>query len=287
MPVAAAAWRSTEPMNAELRAALAIARKELQMARRYPLQLANEVLQPLYQFLLPSLLLGATFLVGGRAIGLESVTGTADLAGYLFLGIVVSGLVATAFWEMAFGLKREMDAGTLEPAWLTPTRPETLVLGRAISGLAVSLAASVVLVLIGLTVFGANVSPAALLALPALVLAVLSLVGIGFLVASSVLLIREPNFFVDATNFVFSSLSGVAFPVIVLPVLIQPIAFALPTTYAVDLLRVYAMNTTPLVDPILEWVVLLAMPALVIWLGRWVFLRTEHRMRVRGTLGQH
>lgn len=274
-------------MNAEVRAALAIARKELQMARRYPLQLANEVLQPLYQFLLPSLLLGATFLVGGRAIGLESVTGTTDLAGYLFLGILVSGLVATAFWEMAFGLKREMDAGTLEPAWLTPTRPETLVLGRAISGLAVALAAGGVLLFLGLTIFGAHLSPAALLALPALVLAALSLVGIGFLVASSVLLIREPNFFVDATNFTFSSLSGVAFPVVVLPALVQPIAYALPTTYAVDLLRVYAMGTTPLVDPIVEWLLLLAMPVVVLWLGRAVFLRTEHRMRIRGTLGQH
>jgi ABC-2 type transport system permease protein len=274
-------------VNAELRAALAIARKELRMARRYPLQLANEVLQPLYQFLLPSLLLGAAFMVGGRAIGLESLTGTDDLAGYLFLGIVVSGLVGTAFWEMAFGLKREMDAGTLEPAWLTPTRPETLILGRAIAGLSVAGLASAALVLIGLTVFGAKVSPAVLLALPALALAVLSLVGIGFLVASSVLLIREPNFFVDATNFMFSSMSGVAFPVVVLPALVQPIAYALPTTYAVDLLRVYAMGTRPLVDPVLEWLVLLAMPALVIWLGRTVFLRTEHRMRVRGTLGQH
>ena len=42
--------------------------------------------------------------------------------------------MGTAFWDMAFGFKREMDAGTLEPTWLTPTRPETMVLGRAISG---------------------------------------------------------------------------------------------------------------------------------------------------------
>jgi len=274
-------------MNLELRAAIAIARKELQMARRYPLQLVNEVLQPFYQFLIPSLLLGATFMVGGRAIGLESVAGTGDLAAYLFLGIVVRGLVATAFWEMAFGLKREMDAGTLEPAWLTPTRPETLVLGRAISGLLISLVASGVLVVIGLVVFGADVSLGAMLALPALVLAMLSLLGIGFLVASTVLLIREPNFFVDATNFIFASISGVAFPVVVLPALIQPIAYLLPTTYAVDLLRVYAIGTRPLVDPLLEWLALLVMPAILIWLGRRTFLRTEHRMRVRGTLGQH
>jgi hypothetical protein len=54
-----------DDVGAELRAARAIAAKEIRIARRYPLNLANEVLQPLYQFLLPSLLLGATFAVGG------------------------------------------------------------------------------------------------------------------------------------------------------------------------------------------------------------------------------
>jgi ABC-2 type transport system permease protein len=272
---------------AELRAAVAIARKELQVARRYPLQLVNEVLQPLYQFLLPSLLLGATFLVGGRAIGLEAVTGSADLAGYLFLGTVVGGLVAAAFWEMAFGLKREMDAGTLEPSWLTPTRPETVVLGRALSGLVVAGAASAVLVGLGLAFFDASVGTGLLLALPALAIAAVSMIGVGYLVASAVLLIREPNFFVDATNFLFAMVSGVAFPVLVLPALVQPIAYLLPTTYAVDLLRVYALDTRPLLDPALEWAALVVLAGLSIWLGRAIFRRTERRMRVRGTLGQH
>ncbi|HET6379884.1 MAG TPA: ABC transporter permease [candidate division Zixibacteria bacterium] len=276
-----------DALRAELRAAWAVARKELQIARRYPLQLSNEVLQPLYQFLLPSLLLGATFFVGGRAIGLERVTGTDDIGGYLFLGTVVAGLVGTAFWEMGYGLKREMDAGTMEPAWLTPTRPETQVLGRAISGGIIALAASAVLVGIGLVFFGATLGGALLLATPALALAALSLVGIGYLVAAVVLLIREPNFFVDSTSFVFSMLSGVAFPVVVLPWFIEPVAYLLPTTYAVDLLRVYGLGTRPLLDPAVEWLALAGFALLTTWLGRWLFLRTEHRMRVRGTLGQH
>jgi ABC-2 type transport system permease protein len=274
-------------MNAELGAALAIARKELRIARRYPLQLVNEVLQPLYQFLIPSLLLGATFLVGGRAIGLEAVTGTGDLVGYLFLGVVVGSLVSAAFWEMAFGLKREMDAGTLEPAWLTPTRPETLILGRAFSAMLIAVAASTVLVLIGMLLFGASLRDGLLLAFPALALASVSMVGVGYLVASAVLLIREPNFFVDATNWLFAMISGVAFPVLVLPALIQPLAYLLPTTYAVDLLRVYALDTRPLLDPALEWLALVVLAVATIRLGLAAFGRTERRMRIRGTLGQH
>jgi ABC-2 type transport system permease protein len=274
-------------LRGDLRAAWAVARKELLIARRYPLQLANEVLQPLYQFLLPSLLLGVTFYVGGRAAGLETSTGTDDLAGYLFLGTVVGALIGTAFWEMAFGLKREMDAGTLEPAWLTPTRPETVVLGRAISGGLVAGAASLVLVAIGLLVFDAEVAAGFILALPAVVLASFSMVGVGFLVASVVLVMKEPNFFVDATSFIVAMLSGVAFPVTALPALVQPIAYALPTTYAIDLLRVYALGTRPLVPPMAEWAALVGFALLTIWFGRLVFGRTEHRLRVRGSLGEH
>src|SRR4029079_1635434 len=77
----------------ELLSAWAIARKELQTQLRYPLQLITEVAQPLYQFLVPALLLGASFAVAGRSVGLKSMTGTENLAGYLFLGIVVGGMV--------------------------------------------------------------------------------------------------------------------------------------------------------------------------------------------------
>jgi ABC-2 type transport system permease protein len=271
----------------ELRASLAIARKELLTNLRYPLQLINEVAQPLYQFLLPALLLGASFAVGGRSIGLKSMTGTENLAGYLFLGIVVGGMVATAFWDMAFSFKREMDSGTLEQTWLSPTRPETFVLGRAISGGLTSVVASAILIVIGMAFFDATVGRGLWLALPALLLAMASMVGIGYLVGSACLMLREPNFFVDATNFVFAMISGVAFPVAVLPWFIKPVAYVLPTTYAVDLLRVYALDTRPLLDPALEWLLLLVLSAALIVTGRIVFRRTEHRMRVRGTLGQH
>jgi ABC-2 type transport system permease protein len=114
-----------------------------------------------------------------------------------------------------------------------------------------------------------------------------SMVGIAYLVASACLVLREPSFFVDATNFTFAMISGVAFPVAVLPWFVKPVAYLLPTTYAVDLLRVYALGTHPLLDPALKWVALAILSVALIVVGRVIFWRTEHRMRVRGTLGQH
>ncbi len=276
-----------DELQAEARAAWAIARKELRIALRYPLNAVNEVLQPLYQFLLPSLLLGATFLVGGRAIGLEASAGTDDLVGFLFLGMIMGGLVSTAFWEIAFSFKREMDAGTLEPAWLTPTSPHTFVLGRAISGLVISGLASAILLALGILVFGASLSPGIVVALPALALAAFSMIGIGYLVASAVLLVREPSFFVDATNFLFAIASGVMFPVVVLPLFVRWVAYLLPSTYALDLLRAHAIGSRPLLPLWIEWIALVAFAVGTLWIGRRAFAATEHRMRVQGTLGQH
>ena len=93
-----------DELRNEWRAARAIARKELLVFRRYRLNAVNQVLQPLYQTLIPGLLLGATFAVGGQALGLAETAGTTDLAGYLFLGMLALNLGSAGFWTVAYSL---------------------------------------------------------------------------------------------------------------------------------------------------------------------------------------
>ena len=108
-----------DELRLESRAAWAIARKDLQIARRYRFGAIIQVFQPLYQTLIPGLLLGATFAIGGEAVGLAETAGTTDIAGYLFLGMLALNLSSAGFWGVAFSIKQELDAGTLEPGWLT------------------------------------------------------------------------------------------------------------------------------------------------------------------------
>ena len=76
--------------------------------------------------------------------------------------------------------------------WLTPTRPETTVLGRAIAGLILSVLAAAILVAVGIVFFGANLAGALLAAVPALLLASISMLGIGYMIASLVMVMRDP-----------------------------------------------------------------------------------------------
>jgi len=276
-----------EELRLEGRAAWAIARKDLQVALRYRFGAINQVFQPLYQTLIPGLLLGATFAIGGEAVGLAETAGTTDIAGYLFLGMLALNLSSAGFWGVAYSIKQELDAGTLEPAWLTPTRRETFVLGMTLAALFLALMATVILALVGVWLFGADIAPRLGIALPILAITTIGVLGIGYLIGAIVLRMRDATFFVDATDFLFVAISGAAFPIVVLPDLVQWVAYLLPTTHALDLMRVAALDTRPLLPLPIEWLMLVVTSVGILLLGRWAWLRTEHRLRRLGTLGQH
>ena len=277
----------TLELRQEARAAWAIARKELQVFARYRLNAVNQVIQPIYQMLIPGILLGATFAIGGEAVGLAETAGTSDVVGFLFLGMLALTLAGAGFWGVAFSIKLELDAGTLEPSWLTPTRRETIVVGFTVAGIVIATMTTVILVLIGVWIFGAQIAPRIAIAVPVLALSTVGVLGIGYLVGAIVLRMRDANFFVDAADFLFVALSGAAFPIVVLPDAVRWISYLLPTTYALDLMRASALGTRPLLHPALEWVLLAVTSTVLLAVGRWAWLATEHRLRVKGTLGQH
>ena len=271
----------------EARAAWAIARKQLQIFARYRLNAVNQVVQPLYQILIPGILLGATFAIGGEAVGLAETAGTTDIIGYLFLGMLALNLASAGFWGVAFSIRLELDAGTLEPGWLTPTRRETFIVGLTGAALLIAVVSTAILVLIGIWLFGAQLAPRLAIALPVLAIASIGVLGIGYLVGAVVMRMREANFFVDAADFIFVALSGAAFPILVLPEAVRWISYLLPTTHALDLMRVAALDTRPLLPLPVEWLMLAVTSVVLLLIGRATWLRTEHRLRVRGTLGQH
>ena len=271
----------------ELRAAIAIAHKDIRNQSRYRFVVASNIFTPLYQGVLPALLFGLSFAVAGRVVGLEKTIGTADLAGFIFLGGVISGLVATTFWSMAASIRGEMDMGTLEPTWLTPTRRETIVIGRALGGLFWFAFSQVAIFAIGIVFFGLRFRPDIVLATPAIALAIVSMVGIAYLLAGLVLVMKEANFMIDVTNFLFATASGVAFPITLLPGVLQPISYALPTTYAMDILRQQALGTRPLLDPAIEYVALAITTLVAYPLGLWAFRRADRRIRRLGTINQY
>jgi ABC-2 type transport system permease protein len=271
----------------ELRAALAVAQKDFRIVRRYRLWIPSMIFNPLYQGVIPAFLFGASFAVGGRQLGLAAALGTEDLSGFLFMGGFVAGITSAAFWVMAMSLRTEMDVGTLEPSWLTPTRREILVLGRGIWSVGLLVFIQTALFAVGIAFFGLRLRAEALWALPAIALTLVAMAGVGYLVAAAVLLLKEANFFVDTTQFLFAMLSGFAFPITVLPLAGQAVAVMLPTTWATEILRHYAIGARTIADPVAEHALIVVTGLAFVSLGLWAFRAADRYVRVHGTIAQH
>lgn len=271
----------------EVWAGLAVARAALQRNVRYPINLVSQVVTPVLSVLLPSFLLAAAFSVDGSALGLQRSSGTGDAGGFLILGVVVTNLVLMTFWHVSYALRAEMEAGTLEPLWLTPTGRDTLVLGRALAVLVVFMLSQLAILLVGLLYFDVRLSPAALLALPAIALAGIAMLGPAYLTIALLFALKDVSLLLDVSSLAISQLSGVAFPLTLLPRAFQLAAMIIPTTLALDLLRHFALGTVSLADPGLEYAALFALALALPAVGRLGFVRAERRMRRDGSLGMY
>lgn len=285
MAIAAPGW--WPELRAEQRAVLAVARARLRQVARYKINTLSVILIQLYQFLVPSLLLSATFLVGGRASGFQRSAGTGDVAGFLFLGAVAGTFAFGAFWGVGYQIRMEMQQGTLESLWLAPIRRHVIVLGYALADLVVSSVSGALLLLIGGVVFGAHYLLALAAALPALLLGTVALAGVAYLVASLALVVRDPNFLVDALSYLFAMGSGAAFPLGALSGVLAVVPLAIPTTYVLDILRTDALGTRPLLPQGEEYALLGLITLILVPLGAGAFALAERRMRRRGTVGTY
>ncbi len=269
-----------------LRLMLAIARKDLILFFRYPINAVFRVVEPI-MWLTPAFFLGRGFSVDGTAPGFAAYTGSGDFFSFILLGSFLGAYISAVFWGIGYSLKMEMDAGVLESNWMTPVPRFAFLVGRTVTSLVITTLNCTGVLLASWLLFGfsasGSVGRAILITLPMLG----GLYGFGFTFAGLVLLIREANTLVDVSSFLVGELSGRGFPVTVLPRSLIVISLALPTTYAFDAVRAILLGTEPLLPPGAAALVLVAFMVVMLALGWLSFTAIERLCRARGTLGLH
>ena len=273
-------WRSN------LRAILAIAKKDWLHFLRYPLNALFGVIQPI-MWIAPVYFMGKSFATPDGHTGFAAYTGSDDYMSFILLGTILSNYVSAVFWGMGYALKNEMDSGVLESNWMSPLSRPLLLVGRTLASLGITTISSVGILLLGWLLFGfrvtGNLVAAFLTAVPMLI----ALYGFGFAFAALVLLMRDPNTLIDVSDFLVSGLSGRQFPVQVLPRWLLPLSLALPLTYGYDAIRGVLLRTTTLLPIRYEIAILILFMGVMIPLGNAVFGTVERRCRRLGTLGLH
>ncbi len=273
-------------LHSQLRVFRTTARKEFLIFTRYP---ANAVLSliELLMWLTPLYFMGKAFSVGGHAVGFQGFAGTSDYFSFVMLGAFMSSYIAVAFWGMAYSIEEDMILGVLEPNWVTPANRVSMLLGRSVMFALLTTTQSLIVLLVGTLLFNVRVSGDIFVALLIIVPMFIALLGLGLGLAGVVLAVRRAQTAIDISNWVVSQISGMQFPVTVLPKPLMAVALLLPTTYGYDAVRSVLLGTKSLL-PVKQEIAILAVSAVVLCVvGCRVFYMFDRRCRRLGTIGEH
>lgn len=169
-----------------------------------------------------------------------------NLLAYLIIGTAFTSFLGVSLSSFQGAIRQEQQMGTLEFLLLSNTRLEVVLLLSGLMNFLQTLLNVVLLLTVVVLVFGIPMSinlPAAVLSM---VLTITSMSGIG-LVSAGVIIVTKVG---DPIGWAFTSLagllSGVLFPVEFLPRFLQHVSAVLPTTYALQALRLSLMNDAPM-----------------------------------------
>jgi ABC-2 type transport system permease protein len=275
--------------RSELRALLAVARKEWIIFRRYPSWVMAFFIWPvLFPF---GYIYTAKALGGPDSAAVQTfrtLTGTTDYVSFIVVGSTLWMWLNMTLWDVGLQLRNEQMRGTLESNWLCPIWRVSIMLGGTLTKLVTSLFFLVVSAVEFRLIFGVQLTNGNLALLLLVFLLVIPIIyGIGIAFASLVLRFKEANAMVFLVRGIFMIFCGVTFPIEVLPSWMRAVATWLPLTYAIRDIRAVVLANATLAEILPDLQILTAFALVTPALGYILFYVTERRSRRTRSLAQY
>ena len=272
----------------ELRAFLAVMRREWTIFKRYPSWIIAMFIWPL---IFPMMyILTARALSGIDGSGLSvftQTTGASNFIGYIVVGTTVWMWQNIVLWDVGFALRNEQMRGTLESNWLSPTWRFSYLLGHTGPQL-VTMTMFILITAIEFGLFfGVRLNGSAWMALLVMLASIPAVYGLGFAFASIVITAKEAHTFVFLVRGLVMIFCGITFPVSLLPGWMQTIAEWLPQTYMIHGMRAAAFANAGFAALWPDLRALLLFGAFWLTLGYLLFRWMERRARRTGAIGQY
>ena len=208
----------------------------------------------------------------------------------LTIGALLWTFLSVLFNEIAMSIAFERWEGTLEYTFMAPVSRLIHLMGVSLYALTYSLA-RVICVLGGLALMIDLPFQWSQLPAVALVLAVSSVAFVGLGLIAAIFPVMSPERGAEATNIlqgVLLLVSGVYYPVSVLPAWLRPLAWLSPATYALSatrrLLGLEGSGTATLASIVPDLARLLLLGAILVPFGLWAFSKAEHWAKRNGKL---
>ncbi len=270
-------FRTLKP---NLSALLAATRMRLLTISRYPGQLLMDIFIPIVLAAMPILLGRAAGGANAAEIFAEN-TGTPNYVAYMLIGASAFTIVSYAFWHVGYWLRWEMETGTLEAIYLTPTHRIWVAGGTAVYSVLRSIFSATAAYLIGSFALGVNPFQGNLaLAYLFILSGLLPLYGMTLLYGALVLKVKEANALINLMQWGVSFLMGVFFPISVMPRWLRAIALLFPPTWMTNGVRAAILGVGFFFEHwYLDLAVLWGFMVLAPMVGYAVFSRTETAIR--------
>jgi ABC-2 type transport system permease protein len=205
---------------------------------------------------------------------------------YLLVGALLWGFLSLVFMEAAFAIAWERWEGTIEYTFMAPVRRITHLMGICLFAIVYGLARTFIVLIAAIAIFDIDFSHADLGgALFVLAASIVPLIGLAIL--TSVLPMLSPqkgeqmSFAVQGFMLL---VSGVYYPLSVLPLPLRLAGAASPLTYALSGMRKSLLEGAGVGDQLATAGILLVMGAVLIPAGFAVFTWAERRAKRLGLL---
>jgi ABC-2 type transport system permease protein len=264
----------------EATALFGFAARQSSLVRRY---WAWEILWLFYSLVS---VLSIGYLASGLGLGVLSGREFHRTQLYLLVGSLLWSYLSSVFFDVSFAISWERWEGTIEYTFMAPVRRVTHLLGICLFAIVYGLGRSAVVLAFAVPLFNLDLSQSDLVAAASvLAAATLPLVGIGILAAVLPLLSPEKgDQMAMAIQGFLLLVSGVYYPLTVLPWPLQVAGYLSPLTYTLSGIRDALLQGRHLPDLLPVIGLLLAMGVVLIPGGLAVFAWAERRAKHLGLL---
>jgi len=224
---------------------------------------------------------------GLSSLGLQqSAAGLRQAQLYLLVGALLWTYLSMVFFEVAFAVTWERWEGTIEYTFMAPIRRLTHLLGMCAASLIYGIARAAIIGLSLVLLFKLDLSHANYLAALAIFAAsTVPLLGLG--IFTSVLPLLSPekgDQMAFAVQGVLLLISGVYYPITVLPLPLHLAGILSPLTYTLGGVRQALLHGQSLSASLPDIGILLLMGAILVPASVWTFSRAEVRAKRLGLL---
>jgi len=246
------------------------------------------VFQALYSWLDPTAYIIIKFVVPffqmSFFVFLAKFTLGPDKLAYVAIGNAVQFVAFNTLMGVAITMSGEKWFGTLPVLLTTPASRLLMFTSRATVHVLDGMMGAVIGLLYAGLFFGVSFAQANLLTLVVvLFFASLTLTGLGLIIASLSLFIRDVNQIMNVAYLVVFLLCGINFPVEQLPVWLRPVAYVIPLTYGIEAAR-QSIAGAPLAAVGNQLLVMFILFLVEGVLGYYLFLQFERLAKRHGTL---